>query len=139
MIYRDFVLTGSKDKEFLKYTWPAIQESTRLSRPSLIRDGDGIPDNDGYPDKLTTKWVGRGDSAYSGSLWLGFVARRGGAREGTWRRESGGALQRTVCQRAEKAISRNCGTGRTSATTRRANTKITSQADQLAGQWVRQT
>jgi len=27
MIYRDYVLTGSKDKEFLRYTWPAIQEA----------------------------------------------------------------------------------------------------------------
>ncbi len=31
MIYRDFVLTGAKDKDFLRTTWPAVQESIELS------------------------------------------------------------------------------------------------------------
>ena len=31
MIYRDFVLTGRKDKAFLRDTWPAVQEVHRIS------------------------------------------------------------------------------------------------------------
>src|SRR6267142_794451 len=27
MVYRDYVLTGSTDKDFLKYSWPAVQEA----------------------------------------------------------------------------------------------------------------
>jgi non-lysosomal glucosylceramidase len=69
MIYRDYVLTGSKDKDFLRYTWPATQEALEYLQ-KFDRDGDGIPDNDGYPDQTYDTWLVRGDSAYSGSLWL---------------------------------------------------------------------
>src|SRR5215468_3502948 len=69
MVYRDFVLTGSKDKEFLKYNWPAVQEALEYLG-KFDKDNDGIPDNDGYPDQTYDTWLVRGDSAYSGSLWL---------------------------------------------------------------------
>lgn len=69
MVYRDYVLTGSKDKEFLRYTWPSIQEALEYLG-KFDRDNDGIPDNDGYPDQTYDTWLVRGDSAYSGSLWL---------------------------------------------------------------------
>jgi non-lysosomal glucosylceramidase len=69
MIYRDFVFTGSKDLDFLRYTWPAVQESLAYLA-KFDRDGDGIPDNDGYPDQTYDDWVVRGDSAYCGGLWL---------------------------------------------------------------------
>jgi non-lysosomal glucosylceramidase len=69
MIYRDYVWSGSTDTSFLKYTWPSVQQAlTYLGK--FDRDGDGIPDNDGYPDQTYDEWVVRGDSAYSGSLWL---------------------------------------------------------------------
>jgi len=69
MVYRDFILTGAKDKEFLRDTWPAIQESLAY----LLKydsNGDGIPENGGYPDQTYDTWVVRGESAYSGGLWL---------------------------------------------------------------------
>jgi non-lysosomal glucosylceramidase len=69
MVYRDFVFTGSKDKEFLRYTWPAVQEAMEYLR-KYDRDGDGIPENQGYPDQTYDEWVVRGESAYCGSLWL---------------------------------------------------------------------
>ncbi len=69
MIYRDFVFTGRKDKEFLRSTWPAVQESLAYLR-KYDRDGDGIPENEGYPDQTYDEWVVRGESAYSGGLWL---------------------------------------------------------------------
>jgi non-lysosomal glucosylceramidase len=69
MVYRDFVLTGSKDKDFLRYSWPAIQESLAYLR-KYDKDGDGIPENEGYPDQTYDEWVVRGESAYSGGLWL---------------------------------------------------------------------
>ncbi len=72
MVYRDFVFTGRKDKEFLRTTWPAVQESLEYLR-KYDRDGDGLPENEGYPDQTYDEWVVRGESAYSGSLFLGAV------------------------------------------------------------------
>jgi non-lysosomal glucosylceramidase len=69
MVYRDFVFTGRKDKDFLRSTWPAVQESIEYLR-KYDHDGDGIPENEGYPDQTYDEWVVRGESAYSGSLWL---------------------------------------------------------------------
>jgi non-lysosomal glucosylceramidase len=69
MVYRDFVFTGRKDKEFLRTTWAAVQESLAYLQ-KYDRDGSGIPQNEGYPDQTYDEWVVRGESAYSGSLWL---------------------------------------------------------------------
>jgi non-lysosomal glucosylceramidase len=69
MVYRDFVFTGRKDKDFLRATWPAVQESLEYLRKYDL-DGTGIPQNEGYPDQTYDEWVVRGESAYSGGLWL---------------------------------------------------------------------
>jgi non-lysosomal glucosylceramidase len=69
MVYRDFVFTGSKDKEFLKAAWPAIQEALTYLR-KYDTDGDGVPENEGYPDQTYDTWLVSGESAYSGGLWL---------------------------------------------------------------------
>jgi non-lysosomal glucosylceramidase len=69
MVYRDFVFTGSKDKDFLKYSWPAIQEALEYLR-KYDKDGDGVPENEGYPDQTYDTWLVTGESAYSGGLWL---------------------------------------------------------------------
>jgi non-lysosomal glucosylceramidase len=69
MVYRDFVLTGSKDKSFIRETWPSIQEALAYLR-KYDKDGDGLPENEGYPDQTYDEWVVRGESAYSGGLWL---------------------------------------------------------------------
>jgi len=72
MVYRDFVFTGRNDKEFLRSTWPAVQESLEYLR-KYDHDGDGLPENEGYPDQTYDEWVVSGESAYSGSLFLGAV------------------------------------------------------------------
>ena len=70
MVYRDYVFTGKKDQTFLRYTWPAVQEALEHLR-QYDRDGDGVPENDGYPDQTYDEWVVTGESAYCGALWLG--------------------------------------------------------------------
>ena len=70
MVYRDYVFTGKKDQTFLRYTWPAVQEALEHLR-QYDRDGDGVPENDGYPDQTYDEWVVSGESAYCGGLWLG--------------------------------------------------------------------
>lgn len=72
MVYRAWVFTGKRDAAFLKYTWPAVQESLKHLQ-QYDRDGDGVPENDGYPDQTYDEWVVKGASAYSGGLWLAAV------------------------------------------------------------------
>jgi non-lysosomal glucosylceramidase len=69
MIYKDYVFTGKKDVAFLKYTWPAVQEALEHLR-QYDRVGDGLPQGDNYPDQTYDEWIVKGDSAYSGGLWL---------------------------------------------------------------------
>jgi non-lysosomal glucosylceramidase len=70
MVYRDYVFTGKKDQVFLRYTWPAVQEALEHLR-QYDRDGDGVPENEGYPDQTYDEWIVKGESAYCGGLWLG--------------------------------------------------------------------
>ncbi|MGH9528467.1 MAG: GH116 family glycosyl hydrolase [Terriglobales bacterium] len=69
MIYRDYVFTGRKDTEFLRYTWPSVQEAIQHLQ-QYDRTGDGLPQNDDYPDQTYDVWIVHGESAYCGGLWL---------------------------------------------------------------------
>jgi len=48
-VYREFVLTGSTDIEFLQECWPAIVGTLNYLK-TFDKDGDGIPENSGAPD-----------------------------------------------------------------------------------------
>jgi non-lysosomal glucosylceramidase len=68
-VYRDYLLTGAKDTEFLWTCWGAIVETlTYLKEFDL--DGDGIPENAGAPDQTFDDWRLQGISAYCGGLWI---------------------------------------------------------------------
>lgn len=68
-VYRDFILTGGTDWEFLWDCWSAIvQTLTYLKTFDL--DQDGIPENSGAPDQTFDDWKLQGVSAYCGGLWL---------------------------------------------------------------------
>lgn len=69
MIYRDYVFTGHKDVQFLRYTWPSIQQALRYLE-QFDHNGDGLPESNGYPDQTYDEWVVQGESAYSASLYL---------------------------------------------------------------------
>lgn len=68
-VYRDFVLTGAKDTEFLWECWGAIAETLAYLK-QFDKDGDGIPENSGAPDQTFDDWQLRGISAYCGGLWI---------------------------------------------------------------------
>lgn len=68
-VYRDYLLTGATDIEFLAECWEAIvQTLTYLKTFDL--DGDGIPENSGAPDQTFDDWKLQGVSAYCGGLWI---------------------------------------------------------------------
>jgi non-lysosomal glucosylceramidase len=66
-VYRDFVAT--QDIEFLADAWEAVSAAIRRLADFDL-DGDGLIENDGYPDNTYDMWTVDGPSAYSGGLWL---------------------------------------------------------------------
>jgi non-lysosomal glucosylceramidase len=68
-VYRDFVLTGEPDYQFLADCWPSIV-ATLAYLKTFDLDGDGIPENSGAPDQTFDDWQLKGISAYCGGLWI---------------------------------------------------------------------
>ncbi|NER02197.1 MAG: bile acid beta-glucosidase [Okeania sp. SIO3C4] len=68
-VYRDFLLTGADDYEFLWECWSAVVETLAYLK-AFDKDDDGIPENEGAPDQTFDDWQLRGVSAYCGGLWL---------------------------------------------------------------------
>jgi non-lysosomal glucosylceramidase len=69
LIYRDYLNDQRKDKAFLKATWPAVKAAIHYLQ-AMDQDGDGIPENSGFPDQTYDNWIMSGASSYCGSLWL---------------------------------------------------------------------
>jgi non-lysosomal glucosylceramidase len=68
-VYRDFLLTGAKDIEFLEECWEAIVQTLDYLK-AFDLDNDGIPENSGAPDQTFDDWRLQGVSAYCGGLWI---------------------------------------------------------------------
>jgi non-lysosomal glucosylceramidase len=68
-VYRDFVLTGSTDLQFLKDCWEAVVLTLDYLK-TFDLDNDGIPENSGAPDQTFDDWRLQGISAYCGGLWI---------------------------------------------------------------------
>jgi non-lysosomal glucosylceramidase len=133
MVYRDFVLTGSKDKDFLRYTWPAIQEALAYLL-KYDKNGDGLPENEGYPDQTYDTWVVRGESAYSGGLWLASlrsaeeIAKQLGDSAATTRYHD-------LFTKAQASYVKKLWNGEYFRYDTDSEYRDDIQADQLAGQW----
>jgi non-lysosomal glucosylceramidase len=69
LVYRDFVTSGRTDLEFLRTCWPAVKAALAYLE-QFDTNGDGLPENQGYPDQTYDEWVVQGESAYCGGLWL---------------------------------------------------------------------
>lgn len=68
-VYRNFLLTGGTDYEFLKDCWSAMVETLNYLK-TFDLDQDSIPENSGAPDQTFDDWRLQGISAYCGGLWL---------------------------------------------------------------------
>ncbi|WVZ12129.1 hypothetical protein V8G54_016659 [Vigna mungo] len=66
-IYRDVVVTG--DKKFAQAVWPAVYIAIAYME-QFDKDGDGMIENEGFPDQTYDTWSVSGVSAYSGGLWV---------------------------------------------------------------------
>ncbi|MBS1849396.1 MAG: glucosylceramidase [Acidobacteria bacterium] len=133
MVYHDYVATGKKDVAFLQYTWPAVQEALQYLR-QYDRDGDGIPENDGYPDQTYDVWVVRGESAYCGGLWL--AALRAAEEIGKALGDAPAvARYHDLFARSQASYIKKLWNGQYFSYDTKSEYRDNIQADQLAGQW----
>ncbi|KAF5738838.1 hypothetical protein HS088_TW12G00031 [Tripterygium wilfordii] len=65
--YRDVVATG--DKNFAKAVWPSVYVAIAYM-DQFDKDGDGMIENDGFPDQTYDLWSVTGVSAYCGGLYV---------------------------------------------------------------------
>jgi non-lysosomal glucosylceramidase len=133
MIYRDYVFTGKNDLAFLRYTWPAIQEALEYLR-QYDRDGDGVPENDGYPDQTYDVWVVRGESAYCGGLWLAAL-RAAEEIAGSLGDTAAATRYHDLFTRSQASYIRKLWNGEYFRYDTNSEYRDNVQADQLAGQW----
>jgi non-lysosomal glucosylceramidase len=132
MVYRDFVLTGKADKQFLRDMWPAVQIAMKYLEQ--FDHGGGIPENSGYPDQTYDSWIVRGVSAYCGGLWLAALR----ASEETAR--TLGDIQSADTYhakflKAQKTYIDKLWNGEYFRYDEKSEYRDSIQADQLAGQW----
>nr|GMD70815.1 non-lysosomal glucosylceramidase-like isoform X1 [Ipomoea batatas] len=66
-VYRDFYATG--DKEFARAVWPSVYLAVAYM-DQFDKDGDGMIENEGFPDQTYDAWTVKGVSAYCGGLWV---------------------------------------------------------------------
>jgi non-lysosomal glucosylceramidase len=133
MVYRDYVWTGKKDMNFLRYTWPAVKEAIEyLGR--YDRNGDGVPENDGYPDQTYDEWVVRGESAYSGGLWLASL-RAGEEIAKAMGDDAQATLYRQLFTKGQASYIKKLWNGEYFRYDTQSEYRDDIQADQLAGQW----
>ena len=133
MVWRDYVFSGRKDTAFLRYTWPSVKEAIEYLR-KYDRNGDGIPENDGFPDQTYDEWVVRGESAYCGSLWL--AALRAGEEMAKVLGDTTAAVQyHDLFTRSQASYIKKLWTGSYFRYDTGSDYRDSIQAEQLAGQW----
>lgn len=130
-IYRDVVATG--DKTFAQAVWPSVYVAMAYM-DQFDKDGDGMIENEGFPDQTYDTWSVSGVSAYSGGLWVAAL-------------QAASALAREVGDRGSedyfwhkfqkaKAVYLKLWNGSYLNYDNSGQSSSSSiQADQLAGQW----
>ncbi|EOX96994.1 hypothetical protein QUC31_015882 [Theobroma cacao] len=130
-VYRDVVATG--DKRFAEAVWPSVYVAMAYM-DQFDKDGDGMIENEGFPDQTYDTWSVSGVSAYSGGLWVAAL-------------QAASALAREVGDKGSedyfwfkflkaKAVYQKLWNGSYfNYDDSGSRTSSSIQADQLAGQW----
>src|SRR5277367_762582 len=133
MVYRDYIFSGRTDTQFLRDTWPSVQLAIEYLR-KYDRNGDGIPENDGFPDQTYDEWVVTGESAYSGGLWLAAL-RAGEEIAKTLKAPAAQAKYHDLFARSQTSYINKLWNGEYFRYDTGSVYRDDIQADQLAGQW----
>jgi non-lysosomal glucosylceramidase len=132
MVYRDYVLTGKTDKQFLRDMWPAVQIAMKYLEQ--FDHGGGIPENSGYPDQTYDSWIVRGVSAYCGGLWLAALRASEETARVLGETKSADAYHSQFLK-AQKTYIDKLWNGEYFRYDEQSEYRDSIQADQLAGQW----
>lgn len=133
MVWRDYVFSGSNDTDFLRYTWNSVKMAMEHLR-QYDTNGDGLIENGGFPDQTYDTWVARGESAYSGSLYL--AALRATAEIARRLNDSNSAQEYDqLSKRAQAAFIKDLWNGSYFNYDVGSEYKADIMAEQLAGQW----
>ncbi len=133
MIWRDYYMTGGKDTAFLRYAWSAVKQAMEYLR-RYDTNGDGMIENGGFPDQTYDDWVARGESAYSGGLYL--AALRATAEIARKLNDPSTASNYdALFKRAQTAYIKNLWNGTYFNYDQGSSYHDNSMAEQLAGQW----
>ncbi len=131
-VYRDFILT--RDKAFLEECWDAVEQAMEFMI-RFDRDGDGLVENDGFPDQTYDAWSVKGPSAYTGCLWLACLQATAVMAE-KLKKHRKAAFYVRFLEKASAAYERRLWNGTyynyDSSTSRQHNSIM---ADALAGEW----
>lgn len=133
LIWRDYFVDGSKDIEFLRKNYgPSKQAMEYLLQ--FDKDGDGLIENEGYPDQTYDTWVTRGESAYSGGLYI--AALRAVSRMATALGDKTTAAHYdSLFEKAQKSYMKKLWNGSYFNYDVGSPYHDNVMADQLAGQW----
>ena len=131
-VYRDAVATG--DEQFLADLFPVMEAALkRVAR--FDRDGDGLIENDGFPDQTYDVWSVKGPSAYTGGLWLAALSAAIASAEWLGRPDKAAAY-RHMFDKGRAAYEQKLWNGKYynyDSSAQKVHDSI--MADQLAGQW----
>uniref|UniRef100_A0A5B7BKN7 Non-lysosomal glucosylceramidase n=3 Tax=Davidia involucrata TaxID=16924 RepID=A0A5B7BKN7_DAVIN len=130
-VYRDVVATG--DKNFARAVWPSVYIAMAYM-DQFDKDGDGMIENEGFPDQTYDAWIVTGVSAYCGGLWVAALqAASAMAREVG---DTASAEYFWVKFQKAKAVYDKLWNGSYfNYDNSGSNSSSSIQADQLAGQW----
>lgn len=130
-VYRDFIVTG--DKDFARAVWPSVYTAIAYL-DQFDKDGDGMIENDGFPDQTYDAWSVTGVSAYCGGLWVAALQAASAMASEVGDTDS----ERYFWAKYQKAKTVYGSLWNGSYFNYDNSNSITSksiQADQLAGQW----
>ncbi|XP_059449873.1 uncharacterized protein LOC132180902 [Corylus avellana] len=130
-VYRDMVATG--DKNFAQAVWPSVYVAMAYM-DQFDKDGDGMIENEGFPDQTYDIWSASGVSAYSGGLWV--AALQAASAMATEVGDKASANYFWVKYQKAKAVYDTLWNGSYFNYDNSGGVSSASiQADQLAGQW----
>jgi non-lysosomal glucosylceramidase len=133
MIYKDYVFTGRRDVAFLRSTWPAVQEALEHLR-QYDRAGDGLIEDDDYPDQTYDNWIVHGEGAYCSGLWLASLRAAEEIAKVLGDTRSAGKYREWFRQ-GQKTYIDKLWNGEYFRYDTQSKYRDDIQADQLAGQW----
>lgn len=131
-VQRDFVATRSRP--FLDRLWPVLVHVMQAAQ-AYDRDGDGLIENENFPDQTYDIWTVEGPSAYTGGLWVAALTAMAAMGE-TVGDAAHAAHYRPLAARARAAYAARLWNGRYFDYDASDSVHQDSiMADQMAGQW----